>query len=73
MCENTWFGGGSRGRCINPRDNSRSLSVRRILEGFRILNGDLLKKLMNKGQNICAVFEKINPRGTREIIDNMQS
>ena len=36
--------------------------------GFRILSGDLLKKLMNKVQNICVVFEKINPRGVREII-----
>ena len=33
--------------------------------GFRILSGDLLKKLMNKGQNIYAIFEKINPRGTK--------
>ena len=36
--------------------------------GFRIVSGDLLKKLMNKGQNICVIFEKINLRGIRETI-----
>ena len=33
-----------------------------------MLSGDLLKKLINRGYNIYAVFEKINLRGMREII-----
>ena len=35
---------------------------------FRILSGHLLKKLMNRRQNIYVVFKKRNPRATREII-----
>ena len=71
MCEETWFGGVCYERCISLVDHSEQIQEHYwCIEfwRFRILSRDIMKKLMNKGQNICGVFKKINPRGTREII-----
>ena len=41
-------------------------------EDFRcewVLSGDLLEKLTNKGQNVGAVTEKIDPRGAWKIVN----